>query len=286
MNPSERYFYDTVKPRSQRTIKSTVIIKGIGIHTGKPASVTFSPGEVGSGVVIMKEGVEIPCRLEYVVDTSRCTTVGKNGVKVRTVEHLLASCHGLGIDNLAVKMDGPELPILDGSARDLALTLSGAGIVEQDAPVSVYRLEETVCARHGESFIIGVPADDFTLAVTVDYNHPVIGVQEFLYSYSIDFKKELAPARTFGFREELESLLKKNLAIGGSLDNALVVEKDGYMNPLRFDNEVVRHKCLDILGDLALIGTAIKGHIFAYKPGHHINYEFSTKLTKRQAQNG
>jgi UDP-3-O-[3-hydroxymyristoyl] N-acetylglucosamine deacetylase len=263
----------------ERTIGGSFCISGIGIHSGRQAKVCVSPGRAGGGVVFACNGVEIPAVVENVQKTPRCTRIGKDGCQVSTVEHLLAACMGLGIDTLRVEVDGPEMPILDGSGLALAQNLRRAGIVETGAPAKTLVIDRTIHVAEGESFIIGMPSPGFSMAVMVDYNHPVIGVQGFFYSPdTVDFEKELAPARTFGFKEELEALLERNLALGGSLENALIVEQNGYMNPPRFPDEIVRHKSLDLLGDLALAGTCIRGHVFACRPGHLINSRFSREL--------
>jgi UDP-3-O-[3-hydroxymyristoyl] N-acetylglucosamine deacetylase len=268
-----------IKSNRQHTIGGAFSISGVGIHSGKDSNITVAPAAPDTGVVFIKKGIEIPARVESVNDTTRCTSLGKDGEKVATVEHLLSACLGLGIDNLRVEVDGDELPILDGSSLELTRKLRKSGIIEQNAEKHILEIKRTISVKLGDGFMIGMPSGRFSITVIVDYNHPVVGVQAFHFSPEHDnFEHDLAPARTFGFKEEIQELLEKNLAKGGSLNNALVVEKDGYMNTPRFDDEVVRHKCLDVLGDLALAGMEIKGHIVAYKPSHKLNVEFVEKL--------
>lgn len=269
--------------RKQKTIAGPVNITGIGIHTGKTVSMDLLPAPSGRGIVFVREGVEIKAAVENISGTSRCTAISQSGVTVNTVEHLLACCLGFGIDNLTINIDGSEVPILDGSSGPLAEIIQKAGFREQEAPVEPLIIRQTVLIREKDSFITAMPSEELSISVVVDYNHPVIGLQGFFYRNSPEnFTNQLAGARTFGFREELEALLKNNQALGGSLENALVIEQDGYMNPLRYENEIVRHKCLDVLGDLAMAATEIRGHIFAYKPGHHINSIFTRELSGRK----
>lgn len=267
--------------RKQRTIARPFEMKGMGIHSGKAARLLISPGPEDQGIIFIRDGVKIPASTENILATARCTCLGVGGVTVSTVEHLCAACMGHCVDNLTIEIDQQELPIFDGSGLLFSQKLIEAGFAEQEKEASAIEITGTIMVEECGSYLVGMPSSRFSMTVVVDYNHPVIGVQGFHYSLEEgSFEKELAPARTFGFKEELEALLEKNLALGGSLENALVVEKDGYMNPLRFPDEVVRHKSLDLLGDLALAGMNIKGHVMAFKPGHYINSRFTRELIK------
>ncbi len=266
--------------RKQRTIAGPFEFSGIGIHTGKTSKIRVEPAPVDNGIVFVRDGVRIKAVTGNITGTARCTTLGRETTTVSTVEHLMACCFGFGLDNLTITIEGPEMPILDGSARETAQKITDAGIRNQEREKTPLIVNKTVCIENAGSMVTAVPSEGFGVTVVVDYNHPVIGVQGFHYSPGdVDFQKELAPARTFGFREELDALLEKNQALGGSLENALVVEKDRYMNPTRFPDEVVRHKCLDFLGDLALADTYIRGQFFAYRPGHGINSMLTARLS-------
>jgi UDP-3-O-[3-hydroxymyristoyl] N-acetylglucosamine deacetylase len=217
--------------------------------------------------------------VENVCDTSRCTVLGRNGTMVSTVEHLLAACSGLGITNLLIEMDGAELPILDGSSLEFVKKIKEAGIKEQDCQREVFNVKEYFCHRHDGNFIAISPSDYFSVTTVVEFGNPLIGMQITTFNPGQEsFEELIAPARTFAFKEEIEHLLEKGLAKGGTLDNAVVVDNDRYMNQLRFEDEIVRHKCLDLIGDLALMGKEIRGHVFAFKPGHKLNIEFMREL--------
>lgn len=265
--------------RYQKTIKEPFTLEGIGIHTGSTSRVYVEPGDADQGIVFHKDGAVIPALAQNVIRTVRCTTLGKDGVEVQTVEHFMAACYALGIDSLNVRVEGKELPIMDGSSREMALCLEKAGSRELDGEISRYKIKDTIHVSSGNSFMAGIPCNSFIAACLVDYNHPMVGVQAALFQGdSDDFTKNIAPARTFGFWEEIKDLLEQELARGGTLDNALIIKQDGYMGEPRFPDEVVRHKLLDVIGDLALTGARIEGHIFAYKPSHSINVEFVRKL--------
>jgi UDP-3-O-[3-hydroxymyristoyl] N-acetylglucosamine deacetylase len=267
---------------NQRTIKTPFVLEGTGIHTGQKCSIEASPAPAGSGIVFNKKGVLVKACVENVFSCARCTTIGKNGVVINTIEHLLSACHALGIDNLAINIDGDELPIYDGSALCFAESLKKAGMVELGDEKNALIIKESFFVKENESMVIGMPSSFFSAGCTVDYNHPVVGVQSAFYGGDPeDYLKNIAPARTFGFYEEVKALLDRNLAQGGSLDNALVIKQDGYMNPTRFPDEIVRHKLLDLIGDLALSGAYIKGHIFAIKPSHKINVMFVESMISK-----
>ncbi len=252
----------------------------MGIHTGKKSQVRVEPIYEQQGIVFHKDGVQIPAHADNVVETTRCTCLGKDGVTIHTVEHLLSAAHGMGIDSLNVYVEGDEMPILDGSAKYFADKFDEIGLVEIGG---IYRdmvnIVKPICVSRGDSYLAGFPSDNFSVCCLADYNHPVVGVQACYFNNDeSDYRENIAPARTFGFWEEIKGLLEKKLAQGGSLDNAVVVKQEGYMNPLRFPDEIVRHKMLDLIGDLAMTAGTLTGHIMAVKPSHSLNIEFVRTL--------
>ncbi len=290
----------------QKTIKESVSLSGKGLHTGYEVQVTFHPAPINHGFKIQRVDLEgkpfITPIVDNVVDTSRGTTLEENGVQVHTIEHLLASLVGLELDNILMEFTGPEAPILDGSSIKYVEALQKAGIIEQEAEKNYYIIKERTVFRDEENNIelVAYPDDQFSIDVMVDYNSKVLGHQYASYHPSHDFEKEIAPSRTFVFFHELEYLLKHNLIKGGDLQNAIVIMenevsqeeldrmadlfnkphvkvKEGILNnvDLRFSNEPARHKLLDIIGDLALIGRPIKGKIVASRPGHFANTQLA-----------
>ncbi|MBA3900696.1 MAG: bifunctional UDP-3-O-[3-hydroxymyristoyl] N-acetylglucosamine deacetylase/3-hydroxyacyl-ACP dehydratase [Bacteroidetes bacterium] len=294
----------------QRTIANPVTINGIGLHTGEKVSLTFKPAPENHGYVFQRIDLEgkplIKADVDNVVDTSRGTTLMQNGAKVYTTEHVLAALVGLQIDNVLMELDGQEIPIMDGSALHFVRKIEDAGFVEQNAFRDYFVIRENITFEDTERNIemLAVPQDDYRLTVMVDYNSEILGTQHAsMYNIS-EFRQNIAPCRTFVFLHELEALIKKNLIKGGDLDNAIVmvakevsqIELDnlaellnkpkmeikgiGILNntKLNFDNEPARHKLLDIVGDLALIGKPIKGHILAARSGHCGNVAFAKKI--------
>ena len=300
----------------QRTLKKAVSFEGKGLHTGAAVKMTIIPAGENTGIIFKRTDLdgnpEIPALSDYVTDTSRGTTIEKDGNKVHTVEHAMAAMWTMGIDNAYVEVSGPEVPILDGSAKDYAEAIAGAGLEEQSAERAYYEIRDKEEFRFEDkgAEIIMYPDDKFSVSVHVDYNSRVVGNQYACYSDGDDFIGEIAPCRTFVFLNELEPLLKMGLIKGGDLDNAIVVGdyettedeisrissvfgkknvklKDGYVNNvnLRFNNEIARHKLLDVLGDLALLGVRIKGKVFAVRPGHYVNTETAKLLKKSIKRN-
>ena len=260
----------------QQTIRKPVSVEGIGLHSGKPGRVTLSPAPEDSGIVF-RAGAErerIPAAPESVVNSHYATTVGKNGTRVQTVEHLMAAAAGLGIDNLDVEVDGVEIPALDGSAKPFVALLAAAGRREQSARLKPLTLSYPIRVGGGGRFIHLVPSGSLRISYTLDHEHPAVGTQVLTYTPNERvFVEELAPARTYGFLKDLGLMRKNGLARGGSLDNAVVVGNRGPLNGLRFRDEFVRHKVLDLLGDLALLGRPILAHVVARNGGHALNLE-------------
>ncbi|MBI2585928.1 MAG: UDP-3-O-acyl-N-acetylglucosamine deacetylase [Rhodospirillales bacterium] len=262
----------------QRTLKSSVSCVGVGLHSGKPASLTLQPAAIDAGIVFKRTdigGAAIPAKWDHVVDSRMCTTIGDgNGVAIGTVEHLMAALAGCGIDNAVVEVDGPEVPIMDGSAQPFVAMVATAGVVNQDAPRQVIRVLKTVSVETGNSQARLSPGSCLSLDVAIDFASGAVAKQ----SLSIgvvngSFARELAGARTFGFLHEVEKLWAAGLAKGGSLDNAVVVSGDKVLNQegLRFDDEFVRHKILDAVGDLYLAGAPIIGNFHGVRSGHATN---------------
>lgn len=303
----------------QRTIKNEVTLSGVGLHTGNKSNMTFKPAPENHGIKFRRMDLtgspEIPADIDHVIDISRGTTIAKDGAEVHTVEHVLASIMGCEIDNIIVELDSNEPPIMDGSAKDYVDTLKKAEFVEQDAKRDYLVIEDTVHYQDEKNSvdIVALPLkDDFRISVMVDYNNPALGVQHTgLFSLQKEFENEFAPSRTFCFLSEIEYLISQGLIKGGDLNNAIViVDKDsspedldvvrkklgledgimlgsnGILNDkqLRFRNEPARHKLLDLIGDLALIGAPIKGQILAARPGHKSNVEFTKMLRKLYLQ--
>ncbi len=298
---------------NQKTLKTPIAFSGKGLHTGITSTMTVLPAPAGTGIVFRRidlEGKpEIPALSNYVTDTSRGTTIEKDGAKVCTIEHIMAALWTLGVDNATIEIDAPETPIMDGSAKAYAEAILATGLDEQNAPRQYYEVREKTSFDYpdkGTSVVI-YPDDKFSVSVHVDYNSKVVGNQYAVYAEGDDFATGIAPCRTFVFLHELEPLLKANLIKGGDLDNAIVVcehevsdaevahlagvfdKKDirianGYVNnlQLRFINEIARHKLLDVLGDLALLGMRIKGRVMALRPGHFVNTETVKGLVKNQ----
>ncbi|MGE0088459.1 MAG: bifunctional UDP-3-O-[3-hydroxymyristoyl] N-acetylglucosamine deacetylase/3-hydroxyacyl-ACP dehydratase [Bacteroidales bacterium] len=294
------------KSDNQTTIAKPVSLKGKGLHTGCDVEITFVPAPVNHGYKFKRVDLEnkpiISAIVDNVVETSRGTTLRENGAELHTIEHVLAALVGLGLDNILMEFTGPEAPILDGSATKYVEALKSAGIVEQEEEKNWYVIKERTVFYDEKNKIelVAYPDDHFSVDVMVDYNSKVLGHQYASYHPSHDFEKEIAPARTFVFFHELEILLKHNLIKGGDLQNAIVIiekevsqdeldrmadlfnkphvkVKEGILNnvELRFSNEPARHKLLDVLGDLALIGQPIKGKIVASRPGHWANTQLA-----------
>ena len=260
----------------QHTIRKAVCLEGVGLHSGKTVRVTLAPGPADSGIVfrVGEHGDPIPATPESVVDSHYATTLGKNGSRIQTIEHLMAAAAGLGIDNLDVRVDGTELPAADGSAKPFVQLMQTAGRTPQGARQRPIRIPHPIGAGAGGRWIQIVPADTFRISYTLDNEHPAIGTQVLSWTPTEEsFVAEYAPARTYGFLKDLGFLRKSGRALGGSLDNTIVIGKSGTLNGLRYRDEFVRHKVLDLLGDLALLGRRIAGHVIARNAGHALNFE-------------
>ena len=269
----------------QRTLASSVSCSGVGVHSGKTVNLKINPAPVNHGIKFVRtdllDSPGISALFKMVVDTSLATVIGYEGFIVSTIEHLMAAFSGLAIDNALVEIDAYEMPIMDGSAgpfTDLTLT---AGIESQDMPRSYFRVQEPIELEAHGKFVGIYPADQYRITGTIDFEHPLIGKQSRSFDITEDqFAEQIGPARTFGFFHEYELLKKFGLARGGSLDNVIVIGDDEIMNPggLRYPDEFVRHKILDCIGDFALIGMPIIGHVVVEKSGHAFNHAFLEKF--------
>lgn len=294
----------------QRTIKSDISVSGVGLHTGAKVTLTFKPAPENHGYKFKR--VDLPgepiidADVDNVTDTSRSTTLSQNGASVSTTEHVLASLVGCDVDNVMIELDGIEVPILDGSSIEFVKALESVGFVEQDADREYYHIPHNIHYSEDDRKVemVAMPLDDYRFTCMVDYNSPVLGSQHATISSIGEFNDEIASCRTFVFLHELKMLLKHNLIKGGDINNAIVivdheieeselkelaaafnrdeikVAREGILNniELRYQNEPARHKLLDMIGDLALIGTPIKGHIMAARPGHAANVAFAKKI--------
>jgi UDP-3-O-[3-hydroxymyristoyl] N-acetylglucosamine deacetylase/3-hydroxyacyl-[acyl-carrier-protein] dehydratase len=299
--------------RNQRTISKPVSVEGVGLHSGKFVRLTFSPAGINHGYRFKRTDLEgepvLKADVGLVVSTNRGTTLKKGNAQISTVEHCLSALRGLSVDNVLIEIDGPEVPILDGSAKPFVEAIEQAGIEDQEAPADCFEIEEPIAFKDEVTGteLMALPSDGFEVTAMIDFNSPILGQQYASLDRLEDYKEEIAPCRTFVFFHELEALVNQNLIKGGDLDNAVVIadraveeeelqrvakkldkpamkiDKEGVLNTtdLRFKNEPARHKLLDVLGDIALLGVPIKGKIVATKPGHSANYEF-TKLLKKQ----
>ncbi|MBI5577303.1 MAG: UDP-3-O-[3-hydroxymyristoyl] N-acetylglucosamine deacetylase [Deltaproteobacteria bacterium] len=260
----------------QQTISTWVQFSGIGLHTGLPSFARILPAEPDTGIVFRRTdtGAEVKACVENVVETAYATVLGSGNARISTVEHFLAALYGMGVDNAVVEVDGPELPILDGSAQQIAEAIDFVGTVESVVRRRfVWVAGEEKLQRNG-SMVAVAPSDGLEILITVDFPGTLIGKQWMKFSLTPEsFMKEISPARTFVLREQIDALWKAGLAKGGSLENAIVVEGKKLHNPegLRFPDEFVRHKLLDLIGDLALLGRPVRGFFLAVRPGHTVN---------------
>jgi UDP-3-O-[3-hydroxymyristoyl] N-acetylglucosamine deacetylase len=271
----------------QRTIKKPVEAVGIGLHKGVPVKLRLEPLSENSGVVFYRsdKGVTVPLKPENVVDTKMATVIGKDGVVVSTIEHLMSAVYSFGIDNLRIVVDNDEVPIMDGSAISFVMMLQEAGIEELNAPKKFLRITKEVEIKDGKKFAKLRPSEKIIFDFEINFDHPVIGREkrEFVFSTK-NYIEEIARARTFGFLREVQYLRSIGLALGGSLDNAIVLDDKGILNDnLRFDDEFVRHKILDAIGDMSLLGANFKGKYEAFASGHHLNHLLTLKLFEEEA---
>jgi UDP-3-O-[3-hydroxymyristoyl] N-acetylglucosamine deacetylase len=270
---------------SQCTIANPVLISGIGLHCGDRINMTMRPAEAGTGIVFHRKTgertVSIEAHSSRVVDTRLATVLGKSGVTVSTVEHLLGALSALGIDNLNIDIDGPEVPVMDGSAAPFVDLLQSAGLRHLNRSRRFLAVRRPMSLVDGDKRVSIIPSRFFRITFEIAFNHPCISHQERTVKLSSEnFRRDIAPARTFGFLNEVEYLKANGLARGGSLENAIVIGEDSILNPegLRFHDEFVRHKILDSIGDFSLLGYPILGHIKASRAGHDLNHRMVEKI--------
>ncbi len=269
----------------QQTLASPHDIEGVGLHTGEKARIRLLPADVQTGIRFRRMDLEgqplIPALVDNVVDTDRGTTIGVNGARVHTVEHVVSALAAARIDNALIEIDGPEPPAGDGSARWLMEAIEAAGIVEQDAPAKVIEIGDPVTVDEAGSAYTASPADDYEVSVTIRFDHPTIGRQFFSVEVDPDsYSREIAAARTFGFLSEVEDLRSRGRGLGGSVENAILLTDTGLHGdtPLRFPDEFARHKVLDLIGDLGLLSARLRAHVVARRPSHRGNVALAREI--------
>jgi UDP-3-O-[3-hydroxymyristoyl] N-acetylglucosamine deacetylase len=268
----------------QRTLEQKVRCEGIGLHTGEKVEMTLSPAPANHGVTFRRTDLPaaptIEARPEHVVNTQNATTIAKGGASVRTIEHLMSALAGMGVDNIRVDLAGPEVPAMDGSAAPFVDLLRQAGLRRQFAPKTFLKVRQPITVEVGRRTLRIVPSQRLKVIYTMCFDHPVLGEQTVAMELGRDrYAKEVAPSRTYGFLKDLDALARLGLAKGGSFGNSLVIGEEGVLNgPLRFPDELVRHKILDLLGDLYLLGKPLVGTIIAHGAGHQLHVELVGRI--------
>ena len=274
--------------KKRRTIKNEITISGIGLHSGKQVTMKMHPAESGDGITFIPNSssfkkFKIPVSLEYVVDTSNAVTLGDGIYTIQTVEHLLAALHTRGITDMLIEIDSLEIPIMDGSSQPFMEAIPLESIHEFSEEVEPIRVINPIWVVDGDKYLVILPSDTLKITYHIDFKHPLLRGQSFTTDINEEIlEKEILPARTFGFLRDVKALQERGLAMGGSLDNAIVLSDEGYLNEsLRFENECVRHKILDLVGDLSIIGRPIIGHILASKAGHALDISMGKLLLSK-----
>jgi len=261
----------------QRTIQTIATCEGIGIHTGRSVKMSLRPAPANSGVVFTRIDLPAAATIEakpaHIVDVHHATTIGKNGVKVRTIEHLMAAFAGTGLDNVLVELDGEEVPVMDGSAAPFVELIRKAGLKRQMVAKTYLKIKERLVVESERSSIQIVPSERLQVIYTMPFDHPLLGEQSVAFDITREtFADEIASCRTYGFLKDIEALRRRNLGLGGSFENAIVIGEGGVVNgDLRFRDELVRHKVLDLLGDLYLLGRPVLGTVIAHGAGHYLH---------------
>lgn len=259
-------------PKYQKTIKKPFTLNGIGLHSGEIVAVTIGPAEAGSGIKLN----DVPATIDNVSATNRATTIGGSSL----TEHLLSAAYGLGVDNLMITVNGPELPALDGSSLPWVKSLEEAGIVEQPKNKQFLTVRQPILLTAGDASLSAYPCDGLIIDFMVNFKG--VGEQKFVFDAARQsYKAEISPARTFGYLEEYKTLKERGLALGAGYENALVLDRNGFVNPPRFPDEPVRHKVLDLIGDLALLGKPLKARINAVRSGHKLNAELVRRILEQ-----
>lgn len=272
---------------SQRTVRRTVTCAGIGLHSGHKVTLSLKPAPADSGIRFQRTdlaGLEIPAHVSHLSSRQQLQTgLVADKASVDTVEHLLAALRSLGVDNAFIELNHPEVPIMDGSAAPWVYLIQDAGIREQNVPRRTIQVLRSIQVQHGDKRIALYPSDRFKITYTISFDHPLLRHQQ--KTLDLDeqvFIDEIAPARTFGFLKEVEMLRQRGMALGGSLENAIVLGETGVLNPLRFDDEFVRHKMLDVIGDLALVGYGLRGHLVVHCGGHALHTALAAELLRQR----
>jgi UDP-3-O-[3-hydroxymyristoyl] N-acetylglucosamine deacetylase len=268
---------------AQRTLRRAISCAGIGLHSGRKVTLSLKPAPVDSGVRFRRSdlgGVEVPAQAHHVGGINYATGLSRDAVRVDTVEHLLAALVSLGVDNAVVELNSPEVPIMDGSAAPFVYLIQEAGVKRLDAPRRYLKVTRPISLTRGDKRIAIYPSDHFKVTYSIAFDHPMLRHQSRTIRMTADaFVDEIAPARTFTFLKEVEMLRQQGLALGGSLENAIVIGDTGILNnALRFDDEFVRHKILDVIGDMALVGHPIIGHLVAHRGGHALHTAFAAQV--------
>lgn len=269
--------------RYQRTIKDTVECVGVGLHTGLEVSLRLSPAPTDTGIVFIRsdKNSTIEARVDNIVATDYSSTLGLNGSSIQTIEHLLAAVAGLNVDNLYVEISSPEVPIMDGSAYPFVELILKGGIIQQDRIKPHIKILETIEITETDRYIKIEPSPFPSITYVMDFDHPLLNKQKFEYHYSIEgFIRDIAPARTFGFLRDVMALQEKGLGKGGSLKNVIVLGDIGILNNegLRYEDEFIRHKVLDLIGDMSLLSMSFIGHVTAYRSGHNLNTRLAATI--------
>lgn len=266
---------------AQRTLKRQISCAGIGLHSGRKVTLTLKPAPADAGIVFRRVdlGVDIPATVANVKSLQYATVLGRDGATVETVEHLLAALTCAGIDNAVVELNQREVPIMDGSAAPFLYLFHEAGVRRLSAPRKYVKVLRPVAVASGDKRVVVYPSDHFKVSYTISFDHPLLRHQSRTTRITEQsFAEEVAPARTFGFLKEVEWMRQQGLALGGSLENAVVIGDAGVLNPLRFEDEFVRHKILDAIGDLALLGRPLLGHVVAHRAGHALHTGLAARL--------
>ncbi len=274
--------------RYQHTIAAPISCSGVGLHSGQPVTMTLLPAPADTGVVFVRKhagtSVRLGATIRNLVATELCTAISSQGAQIKTIEHLLAALAGLGVDNAIVEVDAGEIPVLDGSSGPFVRLIRAAGLVTQKRAQPFLKITQPIEVTDGVRRVVIEPSSTPKVTYTISYNHPMIGQQAFDFEYSSSgFEREIADARTFGFLREVEALWARGLGKGGSLDNTVVLSENGVMNQdgLRFQDEFVRHKILDLIGDLALMGMPFIGHVKADRSGHALHTKLVAEILRR-----
>ncbi|NCN08516.1 MAG: UDP-3-O-acyl-N-acetylglucosamine deacetylase [Leptospira sp.] len=280
-----------MEPIFRKTVKNTIRLKGLGLHSGKTVQLTIHPSESGSGIQFLHTSPTkktlIPVHVDQVIDTGNAVTLGQDGVKIQTIEHLMAALHTLGISDAIIEIDSNEVPIMDGSSLPFLEAIISTGSLSFREQLEPIKITNPIWVVEGDKYLVLLPSDELKVTYNIDFNHPLLRGQTLTTSLDQNtLLNEILPARTFGFLKDVEYLQSRGLALGGSLDNAVVLTEDGYLNDeLRFENECIRHKVLDLIGDLAVMGRPFTGHLIASKAGHGLDISLAKCILEQERAN-